>query len=355
MAGAAEWYVAQNNQPVGPMTLDELVSRLATLGDQARIYGPGLADWTPARQVPVVAQRLGVAAPPTAGAPRAAAPPPISYASAGGGQRRPADVIDYEIFGNEMQYVEVTLDPGETVLAEAGAMMYMAPGIQMQTVFGDPSQQQQGFLGKLASAGKRVITGESLFVTTFTASGAGRQVVAFAAPYPGKIIPLHLDQHGGEIICQKDSFVCAARGVSINIAFQKKNGVGLFGGEGFIMQRLTGDGIALVHAGGTILNRQLAAGETIRLDTGCLVALERTVNYDIQFVGGFKNAVFGGEGLFLATVTGPGRVWLQSLPFSRLAGRVLANAPGLGGKSRDEGSILNQIGGGLGGLLGNGD
>jgi uncharacterized protein (TIGR00266 family) len=250
-----------------------------------------------------------------------------------------------------MQYVEITLDPGETVIAEAGAMMYMAPGIQMQTVFGDPSQQQQGFLGKLASAGKRVITGESLFVTTFTASGAGRQVVAFAAPYPGKIIPLHLDQHGGEIICQKDSFVCAARGVSINIAFQKKIGVGLFGGEGFIMQRLTGDGIALVHAGGTILNRQLAAGETIRLDTGCLVALERTVNYDIQFVGGFKNAVFGGEGLFLATVTGPGRVWLQSLPFSRLAGRVLANAPGLGGKSRDEGSILGQ----LGGLLGNSD
>ena len=306
MAGAAEWYVAQNNQPVGPMTLDELVSRLGTLGDQARIYGPGLADWTPARQVPVVAQRLGVAAPPTAGAPRAAAPPPISYASGGGGARPPADVIDYEIFGNEMQYVEVTLDPGETVLAEAGAMMYMAPGIQMQTVFGDPSQQQQGFLGKLASAGKRVITGESLFVTTFTASGAGRQVVAFAAPYPGKIIPLHLDQHGGEIICQKDSFVCAARGVSINIAFQKKIGVGLFGGEGFIMQRLTGDGIALVHAGGTIMERVLQAGETVRLDTGCLVAIEKSVHYDIQMVGGFKNAIFGGEGLFLATVSGPG-------------------------------------------------
>jgi uncharacterized protein (TIGR00266 family) len=352
MAGAAKWYVAQNNQPVGPMTLDELVSRLGTLGDQARIYGPGLADWTPARQVPVVAQRLGVAAPATAGAPRAAAPPPISYASAGGGARPPADVIDYEIFGNEMQYVEVTLDPGETVIAEAGAMMYMTPGIQMQTVLGDPSQQQQGFLGKLASAGKRALTGESIFVTTFTAAGSGgRQVVACAAPYPGKTIPLHLDQHGGQIVCQKDSFICAARGVTINIAFQKKIGVGLFGGEGFIMQRLTGDGIALVHAGGTIMHRQLAAGETLRLDTGCLVALESTISYDVQFVGGFKNALFGGEGLFLATVTGPGKVWFQSLPFSRLAGRVLANAPGGGGKSRDEGSILGQ----LGGLLGNSD
>jgi uncharacterized protein (TIGR00266 family) len=250
-----------------------------------------------------------------------------------------------------MQYVEVTLDPGETVIAEAGAMMYMTPGIQMQTVFGDPSQQQQGFLGKLATAGKRVMTGESLFVTTFTASSGARDVVAFAAPYPGKIVPLHLDQHGGEIICQKDSFICAAKGVQIGIAFQKKLGVGLFGGEGFIMQRLTGDGIALVHAGGTIMERVLQAGETIRLDTGCLVAIEKSVHYDIQMVGGFKNAVFGGEGLFLATVSGPGKIWLQSLPFSRLAGRVMANAPGGGGKSRDEGSLL----GNLGGLLGNSD
>ncbi|HYO10538.1 MAG TPA: TIGR00266 family protein [Tepidisphaeraceae bacterium] len=258
-------------------------------------------------------------------------------------------MIDYEIFGTEMQYVEVTLDPGETVIAEAGVMMFMTPGVQMQTVFGDPSKQQQGLLGKLASAGKRMVTGESLFVTTFTASGRGRETVAFAAPYPGKIIPLHLDQHGGEIICQKDSFICAARGVQISIAFQKKIGVGLFGGEGFIMQRLTGDGIALVHAGGTVMTRDLQPGETIRLDTGCLVALERSVTYDVQLVGGVKNTLFGGEGLFLANVTGPGKVWFQSLPFSRLAGRVLANAGG--GKSRDEGGLL----GNLGGLLGNSD
>jgi uncharacterized protein (TIGR00266 family) len=284
---------------------------------------------------------------------QAASPPPLNYAgprTAAPGHS-PADEIDYKVFGSEMQYVEVTLDPGETVIAEAGAMMYMTPGIQMQTVFGDPSKQQQGFLGKLASAGKRVMTGESLFVTTFTASGPGRETVAFASPYPGKIIALHLDQHGGEIICQKDSFVCAAKGVQIGVAFQKKIGVGLFGGEGFIMQRLTGDGIALVHAGGTILERVLTAGETLRLDTGCLVAVEKTITYDVQMVGGFKNAIFGGEGLFLATVTGPGKVWLQSLPFSRLAGRVLANAPGGGGGSRDEGSILGK----LGGLIGDSD
>jgi uncharacterized protein (AIM24 family) len=227
--------------------------------------------------------------------------------------------------------------------------MYMSAGIEMQTVFGDPSQQQGGFLGKIMTAGKRVLTGESLFMTTFTATGAGRQTVAFAAPYPGKIIPMHLDELGGELICQKDSFLCAARGVSVGIAFQKKIGVALFGGEGFIMQRLTGDGIAMVHAGGTILERDLAPGETLRLDTGCLVALHPSVHYDIQMAGGVKNSLFGGEGLFLANLTGPGKVWLQSLPFSRLAGRVLANT-GAGGR-RDEGGIL----GNLGGLLGNGD
>src|SRR5688500_10156519 len=231
-----------------------------------------------------------------------------------------------------MQYVEVTLDPGETAIAEAGGMMYMTAGIQMQTVFGDPSApQQQGFFGKLVTAGKRALTGESLFMTTFTATGAGREVVAFASPYPGKIIPMHLDQLGGELICQKDSFLAAAKGVQISIAFQKKIGAALFGGEGFIMQRLQGDGIALVHAGGTIMKRELRPGETLRLDTGCLVAMTPNVNYDIQWAGGIKNALFGGEGLFLATVNGPGTVWLQSLPFSRLAGRVLANAVGLGG------------------------
>jgi uncharacterized protein (TIGR00266 family) len=346
MAGA-EWFYVDNGQQAGPVSLDDLVHVVNRMGPTTPIFGPGLTAWTPARQVPVVASRLSSGP---------AMPPPINYATAGAAAARPAaaraDVIDYKIFGEEMQYVEITLDPGETVLAEAGVMMYMTTGIKMETVFGDPSAQNQSVWGKIASAGKRMITGESLFVTTFTAVGGGRQTVAFASPYPGKIIPLHLDQHGGEIVCQKDSFVCAAKGIQIGIAFQKKIGVGLFGGEGFIMQRLTGDGIALVHAGGTIMSRTLAAGETIKLDTGCLVALEQTVTYDIQFIGGFKNAVFGGEGLFIATVTGPGKVWLQSLPFSRLAGRVLANA-GSVGRGKDEGSLLGGLGGiGIGGLLG---
>lgn len=253
-----------------------------------------------------------------------------------------ADVIDYEVFGEEMQYCEITLDPGEMVVAEAGGMMYMTSGIKMETVFGDPGQQGQGFWNKLASAGKRMLTGESLFLTTFTNASTRREVVAFAAPYPGRILPFHLDELGGEIICQKDAFLCGARGVNVRIAFQKKIGTALFGGEGFIMQRLTGDGIVMIHAGGTLMHRTLAAGETLRLDTGCLVALSPSVNYDIQFVGGIKNALFGGEGLFMATVTGPGQVWLQSLPFSRLAGRVLANARPGGGK--DEGTLLGGLG-----------
>ncbi|HUE75104.1 MAG TPA: TIGR00266 family protein [Pirellulaceae bacterium] len=259
------------------------------------------------------------------------------------GSGKKSDEIDYQIFGSEMQFAEVTLDPGEMVIAEAGAMMYMSPAIQMETVFGDPSQQNQGFWGKMVSAGKRMMTGESLFMTTYTNGGRQREVVAFAAPYPGKIVPLHLDQLGGEMICQKDSFLCGARGVQISIAFQKKVGVALFGGEGFIMQKLSGDGIALVHAGGTLQEMNLAPGQTIKLDTGCLVALQPSVNYDIGFVGGFKNTIFGGEGLFLATLTGPGRVWLQSLPFSRLAGRMMAGAKG----GKGEGSIL----GGLGDLV----
>ena len=346
MASPAEWYYVQNSAQAGPVSLDDLLNIVRANGPDLPVFGPGMGDWTPARRVPAIAQRLNLG-----GGGAGAAPPPIPYASAGGtAARTAADVIDYQIFGEEMQYVEVTLDPGETVLAEAGVMMYMTTGIKMETVFGDPSAQNQSIWGKLASAGKRVITGESLFVTTFQNAGRAREVVAFASPYPGKIIPLHLDQHDGEIICQKDSFVCAAKGIQIGIAFQKKIGVGLFGGEGFIMQRLTGDGIALVHAGGTIMSRTLQAGETIKLDTGCLVALERSVNYDIQFIGGFKNAIFGGEGLFIATVTGPGKVWLQSLPFSRLAGRVLANATGAT-RGKDEGGLL----GNLGGLLSDSD
>jgi uncharacterized protein (TIGR00266 family) len=244
-----------------------------------------------------------------------------------------------------MQYVEVTLDPGEMVIAEPGAMMYMSSGIQMETLFGDPGNKG-GFWSKMMTAGKRALTGESLFITSFSNGSHEREHVAFAAPYPGKILPLHLDQLGGELICQKESFICAARGIQINIAFQKRFGVGLFGGEGFIMQRLQGDGIAMVHAGGTLMQRTLAAGEMLKVDTGCLVALAPSVDYDIQLVGGVKNTLFGGEGLFLATLTGPGDIWLQSLPFSRLAGRVLAAAPERGG-GRDEGSVL----GGLGRLL----
>ncbi len=259
---------------------------------------------------------------------------------------RTSDEIDYEIFGDDMQYCEITLDPGEMVIAEAGAMMYMTSAIQMETVLGDPSQSKQGFWGKVVSAGKRAITGESIFLTTFTNAGQKREVVAFGAPYPGKIVPMHLDEMGGEIICQKDAFLCGARGIQVTIAFAKKIGVGLFGGEGFIMQKLSGDGIALVHAGGTMMHRELAAGEVLKLDTGCLMALSPSVQYDIQFVGGFKNTFFGGEGLFLATLTGPGKVWCQSLPFSRFAGRILANAPQRGGH-KGEGSLL----GGLGNMM----
>jgi len=254
-----------------------------------------------------------------------------------------SDVIDYEIHGSEMQYVEVTLDPGEMAISEAGNMMYMTAGVEMQTVFGDPAKREQGFFSKIATAGKRLLTGESMFVTTFTATGSVREVVAFAAPYPGKIIPMHLDQLGGELICQKDSFLCAARGTKVEIAFQKKIGVGLFGGEGFIMQRLEGDGIAMVHAGGSICKRTLKAGETLRVDTGCLVALVPSVSYDIQFVGGVKNTLFGGEGLFFVTLTGPGDVWLQSLPFSRLANRIYAAAPQTGGGGREQGGVLGSF------------
>lgn len=331
MAGAAEWYYAQGSKSVGPLTFEQLVDRLPLAGGMtALVFGPGLADWTEARHVGAIVQRMSGATAP---------PPPPSHPT--------ADVIDYEIFGSEMQYVEVTLDPNETVLAEAGGMMYMTMGIKMETVFGDPSASNTGFFGKVLSAGKRVLTGESLFITTFTNVGAGREKVAFASPYPGKILPMHLDQLGGEIICQRDSFLCAARGTQIGIAFQKRFGVALFGGEGFIMQRLKGDGIALIHAGGTLVHRTLEPGEMLKLDTGCLVALTPSVTYDIQFVGGIKNTLFGGEGLFFATLTGPGQVWCQSLPFSRLAGRILANAPQSGG-GKEEGSIL----GGLGRMLG---
>jgi uncharacterized protein (TIGR00266 family) len=255
--------------------------------------------------------------------------------------------VDYEIVGEDLQFVKLELDPGEAAVAEAGMMMYLEDGIQMDTVFGDGSAQQQGFMGALLGAGKRLLTGESLFTTVFHNESQQKRKVAFAAPYPGRIMPVHLTEVGGEIICQKDSFLCAAKGVTLGIAFNKRFGAGLFGGEGFIMQRLTGDGWVFVHAGGMLEERVLAAGETLRVDTGCLVGMVPSVTYDIQMVGGIKTALFGGEGLFFATLRGPGKVWLQSLPFSRLASRIYAAAPQTGGRRQEEGSIL----GGLGNLL----
>jgi len=252
--------------------------------------------------------------------------------------------VDYEIFGDDMQYVEVELDPGEAAVAEAGAMMYMEDGIEMETIFGDGSPKQGGFIGSLLGAGKRLITGESLFMTVFGNAGHGKKRVAFAAPYPGKIIPYDLRSLGGTLIAQKDAFLCAAKGVQIGIAFQKRIGVGLFGGEGFIMQRLEGDGMAFCNSGGTICERRLGQGETLRVDTGCIVAFTPSIDYDIEFVKGIKSAIFGGEGLFFATLRGPGSVWLQSLPISRMAGRILSAARG---PRKEEGSIL----GGLGNLF----
>ncbi len=330
MSSQKTWYFAHGKDSRGPMPLEELIEGIqAEKGLRTLVYGPGAASWIEARHVPAIVERLrGDDDPP---------PPPAEQL---------ADEIDYEIFGEEMQYVSITLDPEEMVIAEAGAMMYMTAGVEMETVLGDPAVEHTGFLGKVMSAGKRLLTGESLFMTTFFNTSSSRQQVAFAAPYPGKIVPMDLAQLGGELICQKDAFVCAARGVEIGIAFQKRIGAGLFGGEGFIMQRLTGDGLTMVHAGGTLAHRRLDPQEVIKVDTGCLVALEPSVDYDVQFVGGMKNTLFGGEGLFFTTLTGPGDVWLQSLPFTRLAGRILANAPQAGG-SKGEGSLL----GGFGNLL----
>ena len=258
-----------------------------------------------------------------------------------------AHEIDYKIFGEEMQFVEIELDPQEGVVAEAGTFMMMDDHIKMNTILGDGSNQEKGILGKIFSAGKRILTGESLFMTVFTNDGIGKKQVSFASPYPGKIIPIDLNEFGGKFICQKDAFLCAAKGVSIGIEFSKKLGRGLFGGEGFIMQKMEGDGLGFIHAGGTMAKKVLKPGEVLKVDTGCIVGFTKEVDYDIEFVGGIKNTVFGGEGLFFATLRGPGTVYIQSLPFSRLAGRVLALAPQTGNGSRGEGSVL----GGIGNLL----
>ncbi len=248
--------------------------------------------------------------------------------------------VDYQLYGDDLQFVEVELDPGETVIAEAGSMMYLEPDIQFEARMGDGSKAGGGLLGKMASAGKRVLTGESLFMTHFTNQGQAKRRVAFAAPYPGKIVAVDLDDVGGELTCQKDSFLAAALGTEISIAFNRRLGAGFFGGEGFILQRLRGDGMAFLHAGGTIVERQLA-GETLRVDTGCLVAFDSGIQYDIQRAGNLRSMAFGGEGLFLATLSGHGKVWLQSMPFARLADRILAGAAGAG---PGEGSALGNLG-----------
>ncbi len=247
--------------------------------------------------------------------------------------------VDYEVFGDDLQFVEIGLDPAETVVAEAGAMMYLDDGIEFETKMGDGSDPDQGLFGKLKAAGKRAITGESVFMTHFTNRGGGRSKVAFAAPYPGKIVPVDLAEIGGRLICQKDAFLCAAMGTKIGIVFNKRLGTGFFGGEGFILQDVSGDGLAFLHAGGTIIEKRLM-GERLRVDTGCIVAFEPTIDYAIERAGKLKSQVFGGEGLFLATLHGTGRVWLQSLPFSRLADRI---APLGGGSSQDEGSVIGGL------------
>jgi uncharacterized protein (TIGR00266 family) len=329
----AQWYMAIGGHQVGPVGQSEIISNLqnGSIDAETLVFTAGMATWQKVKEVPAFAAFGKGSGAASAGA---FVPPPAP------GRR--AHDIDFELHGSEMQFVEVALDPGEGAVAEAGALMYMSNGIQMETVFGDGSQQPRGVVDALLGAGKRLLTGESLFMTVFTNQGSGRQKVAFGAPYPGKIIPMDLRALGGHLVCQKDSFLCAARGVSIGIAFQKKIGVGLFGGEGFIMQKLEGDGLCFVHAGGTIHHFDLGPGETMRVDTGCLVALQPSVNYDIQFVGKVKTALFGGEGIFFAALTGPGRVWLQSLPFSRLADRIYAAAPQTGAWRKEEGSVLDR-------------
>lgn len=377
------WYIAVGGQQQGPFSLSELTPRFQSgeLRRDTYVFTGGMAAWAAAGERPEFAAALAppvAAAPPAPPAP-AYAPPAYgsqpsyatqpTYGQPGAGQPsqpaygaqpgygapqpgygtpapagQEAHEIDYEIFGEEMQFVEITLDPREECVAEAGAFMFMEPGIAMETIFGDGSKQGQGgggFMGKLMSAGKRILTGESLFMTVFGNTGHTRQKVAFAAPYPGKIIPIDLRNHGRCVLCQKDAFLVAAKGVAMGIAFTRKLGAGFFGGEGFILQKLEGDGMTFLHAGGTVVKKTLAAGETLRIDTGCVVAFESQVSYDIQMVKGIKTAFFGGEGLFYATLTGPGNIWMQSLPFSRLADRILAAAGPAGRK--EEGSVLGGL------------
>jgi len=334
----SQWYLFEQagNRRTGP--LDDDAARAAAARDPSLLaWREGMGDWLPVRSI---AELVEATPSDPAGLPP---PPPPPHRSG------TADDIEFRIHGQEMQFVEIELDPGESAISEAGALMYKDASVQMDTLFGDGSRAGQGggLMDKLMSAGKRVITGESLFTTMFTQAGSGKARVAFAAPYPGTVLAMKLDQHGGRIICQKDSFLAGARGVQVGVHFQRRILTGLFGGEGFIMQKLEGDGWVFIHAGGCVVERDLAAGERIDVDTGCVVGYHASVNMDVRPVGGIKSMFFGGEGVFLATLTGPGKVWLQSLPFSRLAGRMLAAAPQSGGQNRGEGSVL----GGLGRIL----
>jgi uncharacterized protein (TIGR00266 family) len=316
----AQWYFRSdsNSDRVGP--LDDDAARMHAQQHPADLcWREGMRAWKPVGGTPELAGAAVV-------------PPPLPSTGSGGGQ---ADGIDFRIVGGDMQFVEVELDPGVSAISEAGALMYKDAAVRMDTVFGDGSRAGQGgVFNKLLSAGKRVVSGESAFTTVFTHAGSGKAKVAFAAPYPGTVMAMKLSEHGGRLICQKDSFLAGARGVSIGIHFQRRILTGLFGGEGFIMQKLEGDGWVFVHAGGTVMERQLAAGERIDVDTGCVVAFHAGVDMDVKAVGGIRSMLFGGEGVFLATLTGPGTVWLQSLPFSRMAGRMLAAMPQVGGKDR---------------------
>jgi uncharacterized protein (TIGR00266 family) len=336
MSEAPQWYMAVGGQQIGPVTEQDVINAIKSGSADATtlVFVTGMSGWTALRDVPKFQPHLRPLAP--------SSPPPVPGAAGG----RRADEIDYRVVGEDLQFVEVELDPGESVVAEAGALMYMTGGVQMETIFGDGSAQSQsgGVVGALLGAGRRVLTGESLFMTVFTAQAGSKERVAFAAPYPGRILPMDLPKLGGELICQKDAFLCAAKGVSIGIAFQKKIGVGLFGGEGFIMERLQGDGLVFVHAGGMLTELQLEPLQTLRVDTGCIVALQPSVNYDIQFVGSVKTAFFGGEGIFFATLTGPGHVWLQSLPLSRMADRIAKAIPRAGRSRKGEGSVLDAFG-----------
>lgn len=331
-----KWFLEYDDgSKYGPISLDEAKKQVLT-NRLGYAWKEGFSDWQPMANVPELQQSRNLYQRPSS---------PPSRGTDGKVMR--ADEIDYKIYGEDIQYVEIELDPGESAISEAGAMMYKDSSIVMDTVFGDGSGSKEdsgGFFDKLVGAGKRLVTGESLFTTVFTHQGNGKATVAFAAPYPGRIIPVDLSKVGGELICQKDCFLCAAKGVSIGIYFQKKILTGLFGGEGFIMQKLQGDGMSFVHAGGMLKEIDLKAGETLHLDTGCLVAMEPRVSFDIEQAGSIKTAFFGGEGFFFATLKGPGKIWVQSLPFSRLAGRMLSAAPQGGGNDKGEGSALGMIG-----------